>query len=143
MSGDRFIYRFVRDLRLDDHAGLAAAAARGVVVPVLVIDRALESRLAGSPKRAAFFCRAVRALDADLRARGSNLIVARGRAGTTLRAIARTTGASGAAWSCAYDDTSMRSDEQVASELEEAGLAAIIVHDAPAVPPDETAAARA
>jgi deoxyribodipyrimidine photo-lyase len=143
MSGDRFIYRFVRDLRLDDHAGLTAAAARGAVVPVLVIDRALESRLAASPKRAAFFCRAVGALDGELRARGSHLVVSRGPAGATLKRIARAVGASGAAWSAAYDDASMRADERLQSKLEEAGLAVAIVHDAPAVPPDETAAARA
>ena len=30
------LYRFTRDLRLDDHAGLAAAASHGEVVPLLV-----------------------------------------------------------------------------------------------------------
>jgi deoxyribodipyrimidine photo-lyase len=36
----------------------------------------------------------------------------------------------------------MRADERLQSELEEAGLLGLAVHDAPAVPPEETAAAR-
>ncbi len=142
MAGDRFIYRFVRDLRLDDHAGLNAAAACGAIVPVMIVDRALELRLTRSPRRAAFFCRAVGALDADLRERGSRLIVRRGPAGRAIKQIARDVGAAGVAWSAAYDGATMHADERLQSELEEAGLAATIVHDAPAIPPEETAAAR-
>ena len=41
-----FIYRFAHDLRIEDHAGLVQAAAHGDVLPVFVIDRALETRLA-------------------------------------------------------------------------------------------------
>ena len=98
-----FIFRFTRDLRLDDHAGLATAAGEGEVLPVLVIDRACEERLARSPRRAAFFCAAVAALDASLRERGSRLIVRRGAAGATLRSLARASGAVGVAWSASYD----------------------------------------
>jgi deoxyribodipyrimidine photo-lyase len=137
-----FIYRFMRDLRIDDHAGLAQAASYGDVLPVLVIDRALEARLTRSPRRAAFFCDAVAALDAALRERGSHLIVRRGAQGAALKNIARACGAGGAAWSASYDGAGMHADERLQSELEEAGLRAAIVHDAPAVAPDETAAAR-
>ncbi len=136
------VYRFTRDLRLDDHAGLADAAAHGDVVPVLVIDRALENRIGRSPRRAAFFCATVAALDASLRERGSRLLVRRGPAGTALKSIARACNASGVTWSRSYDAASMQSDERLQSELEEAGLRAGIVHDAPAIPPEETAAAR-
>jgi deoxyribodipyrimidine photo-lyase len=142
MAGGLFIYRFLRDLRLDDHAGLNAAASRGAILPVLVIDPALALRLARSPRRAAFFCSAVGALDAELRERGSRLVVRRGPAGASIKKIARETGAAGAAWSAAYDAGTMRADERLQSELEEGGLAVAIVHDAPAIPPDETAAAR-
>jgi deoxyribodipyrimidine photo-lyase len=142
MADGPFIYRFVRDLRLDDHAGLAAAGARGSILPLLAIDRALEARLAGSPRRAAFFCSAVRALDAELRERGSRLIVRRGPAGPSVKNIAHAIGAAGAAWGAAYDATAGASDQHLQSELEEAGLQAQIVHDAPAIPPEETSAAR-
>ena len=40
MADGPFIYRFAKDLRLDDHAGLAAAASRGTVIPMLAIDAA-------------------------------------------------------------------------------------------------------
>ncbi len=137
-----FIYRFTRDLRLDDHAGLAHAAANGDIIPVLVIDRAMETRIGHSPRRAAFFCATVAALDAELRERGSRLLVRRGAPGAILKSIARASGASGVAWSWKYDAASMQRDQRLQSELEEAGLRATIVHDAPAVPPEETAAAR-
>jgi deoxyribodipyrimidine photo-lyase len=142
MADGPFIYRFARDLRLEDHAGLAAAAAHGAIVPLLAIDRALEARLARSPRRAAFFCACVRALDAELRERGSRLVVRRGPAAAAIKSIARATGATGAAWSAACDGASMQADRRLQSELEEAGLTALMVHDAPAIPPEETAAAR-
>ncbi len=140
---ERVLYRFTRDLRLEDHAGLAQAAAMGEIVPVLVIDRLLESRLGRSPRRAAFFCSAVASLDEALRERGSRLLVRRGTPSSVLKNIARACGASGVAWSAAYDGDTARSNERVQSHLEEAGLRAMIVHDAPAVPPEETAAVRA
>jgi deoxyribodipyrimidine photo-lyase len=142
MADGPFIYRFTRDLRLEDHAGLTAAGARGAVLPLLVIDRTLEERLARSPRRAAFFCAAVRALDAELAERGSRLVVRRGPPGTTIKNVAHATGATGVAWSAAYDGVSMQSDQRLQSELEEAGLSALLVHDAPAIPPEETSAAR-
>ncbi|HTV75026.1 MAG TPA: deoxyribodipyrimidine photo-lyase [Candidatus Acidoferrales bacterium] len=137
-----FIYRFMHDLRVDDHAGLAEAASQGEVLPVLVIDRAIESRLARSPRRAAYFCAAVGALDKALRERGARLIVRRGAPGATLKNIARACAAHGVAWSVSYDGTGAAGDARLQSELEETGLRALLVHDAPAIPPDETAAAR-
>jgi deoxyribodipyrimidine photo-lyase len=141
MAERPFIYRFTRDLRLDDHAGLAVASSHGDVLPLLIIDAALKARLARSPRRAAFFCAAAGALDAELRERGSRLIVRRGSASGTIKSLAAAARAPGAAWSASYDGEAMRSDERLRSELEEAGLIASIVHDAPAVAPDESAAA--
>src|SRR5271166_2902734 len=111
-----FIYRFTRDLRLDDHAGLARAASFGDVLPVLVIDRALEARIARSSRRAAYFCAAVAALDEALRERGTHLIVRRGAAGPVLKNIARACGAGGVAWCASYDGPSAHSDERLQSE---------------------------
>ena len=141
MAESRFVYRFERDLRLDDHAGLHKAASRGAVVPVLAVDPPLESRLRRSPRRAAFFCAAVAALDRELRERGSRLIVRRGPAAAVLRAVAGESAATGVAWSAAYGAGAIESSERLQSALEEAGYEACAVHDAPAIPPDETAAA--
>jgi deoxyribodipyrimidine photo-lyase len=135
-----FVYRFTRDLRLEDHAGLAAAANFGEMLPVLIVDNALHARLARSPRRAAFFCRAVAALDASLHERGSRLIVRRGAPGRALRNLARASGAIGIAWSASYHGTGAHHDRALQSDIEEAGLRAVLVHDASAIPPEETAA---
>ncbi|MDB5040909.1 MAG: hypothetical protein JWN27_1635 [Candidatus Eremiobacteraeota bacterium] len=136
----RAVFAFTRDLRLGDHAGLAAAARHGDVVPVLVIDSVCAGRLRRSPRRAAFYCAAVRSLDASLRARGSALIVRRGNAGQALRALARAVGAGVVGWSCGYDTKSIRRDRSLQSTLEEAGLRALPIHDSPAIPPEDSAA---
>ena len=136
----RAIFAFSRDLRLSDHAGLAAASRHGDVVAVHVIDAVSAARLRRSPRRAAYYCAAVAALDAALRERGSRLIVRRGNSGQALRALARAVGAGVVGWSCSYDGKGMRRDRDLQSTLEEAGLRALPVHDAPVVPPEESAA---
>jgi deoxyribodipyrimidine photo-lyase len=60
-----------------------------------------------------------------------------------LTSVAREAGASGVAWSAAYDARTLALDQQLQADLEEAGYEAAVVHDAPAIPPEETAAARA
>ncbi len=68
-----------RDLRLHDNYALRAALAHGgQVVPVFVLDPTLLSAADVSDKRVAFLFGGLRALDADLRARGSRLVVRRG-----------------------------------------------------------------
>jgi deoxyribodipyrimidine photo-lyase len=136
-----FVYRFTNDLRLDDHAGLAAAASQGSVVPLLVIDAAAQARLRASPRRAAFFCAAVAALDAELRDRGSRLILRRGSPEPTIAAVIRGTDSVGVAWSASYGSPAMEADYSLQAELEAQGFVASLVHDAPAVAPEESAAA--
>lgn len=136
------IHRFTRDLRLDDHAALATAASHGEVLPVLVIDRALQARISANSRRAAFYCAAVAALDQSLRERGSRLIVRRGNAGQVLRQIARACGAQTVTWSASFDREGMAADQRLQSGLEEAGLRALVIPDAPALSPEETTAAR-
>lgn len=142
MAERPFIYRFTNDLRLDDHAGLAAAAARGTIFPLLVIDDATSARLKRSPRRAGFFCESVGALDAELRDRGSRLCVRRGEPSTVISEAAREIGAAGVAWSAGYDGPAIERERRLQSQLEESGLAAEVVHDAPAVAPEESAAVR-
>lgn len=138
----RAILNFTHDLRIDDHLGLAEAAAHAEVIPVLVLDPLRAGRLRRSPRRAAYYCDAVRGLDAALRARGTRLVVRRGRAPAVLRALVRATGASAVVWSAAYDGAGARSDRDLQAALEEIGVRAGPVHDAPAVAPEESTAAR-
>ena len=65
-----------RDLRLHDHPALHAAATDGPVLALFVLDPALL-RPAGAA-RVAFLYRALRSLDADLRAHGGALVLRRG-----------------------------------------------------------------
>ena len=139
---ERVLYRFTRDLRLTDHAGLAAAAQLGEIVPVLTIDANLVSRLSASPKRAAFFCRAVAALATELDRRGVALVVRRGPAFRSLRQLALATGARNVAWAASFDGRGIAADRGLQSALEEAQLRITIVPDAPAISPDDIAAAR-
>ncbi|MBV9234082.1 MAG: deoxyribodipyrimidine photo-lyase [Candidatus Eremiobacteraeota bacterium] len=137
-----FVYRFRKDLRLDDHAGLTAAASHGPVLPLLILDDDLCERLRLSPQRAAFFCSAVTALDADLRQHGSRLIVRRGAPKRELLRVLQELHALGAGWSAAYDGNQIENDRALQSALEERGFVARMVHDAPAIPPDEITAVR-
>ena len=68
-----------RDLRLTDNQALTAALAHADhVIPVFVLDPTLLNSPCVGPKRVAFLLGGLRALDADLRARGSRLIVRQG-----------------------------------------------------------------
>ncbi len=139
---ERVVYRFTRDLRLADHAGLAAAYAQGEVVPLFVLDPAMAQRMGRSPRRAAFLCSALAGLASEVERHGARLIVRRGAAGATLRQVARAAGARGVVWSCGYDRSERLSDDRVRGDLEEAGLRATLVHDAPVVSPDDLVTAR-
>jgi deoxyribodipyrimidine photo-lyase len=118
------------------------AARFGSVVPALVVDRRPAAGLARNPRRAAFYCGAVSSLARDLEARGAQLICRRGPARQTILRLAREVGAGAVTWSAGYDAAAQKESRELQSALEEAGIRATIVHDAPAVPPEETAAAR-
>jgi deoxyribodipyrimidine photo-lyase len=103
-----------RDLRLTDNRALLAALARGAVVPVYILDAQL---LAISPRRSSFLLAGLRALDEDLRTRGSRLTVRCGDPGEVLRSLLAETGAQAI---CAEEDFTpfaRRRDERVAREL--------------------------
>ena len=69
---DTAIWWLRRDLRLADNDALAAALAGGRrVVPLFILDSVLLDGPTSSPARTAFLLGGLRALDADLRARGS------------------------------------------------------------------------
>jgi deoxyribodipyrimidine photo-lyase len=70
-----------RDLRLHDNLALREAVARGIVIPLFVLDPAIldSTPHRKAERRRSFLFAALRSLDADLRARGSRLIVRGGR----------------------------------------------------------------
>lgn len=97
---------FRRDLRLADNPALAWAVARGgPVVPVYVHDEGLEDRPLGAASRW-WLDRSLRALDQDLRSRGSGLILKSGPAAGALVELAAETGASALAFNRLHDPDS-------------------------------------
>jgi deoxyribodipyrimidine photo-lyase len=135
------LYLFRRDLRLSDHAGLAHASAAGPVVPAFIIDAREESRLKASARRAAFACGALSALAAEVAARNGRLIVRTGPRISTVLRLARDAGAEAVFWSASYDAAGIEAERALQASLEERGIQAGIVHDAPAVDPEETTVA--
>jgi deoxyribodipyrimidine photo-lyase len=84
-----------RDLRLADNQALTAALSRtSRVAPVFILDPVLLGAPDVSASRLAFLFGGLRALDADLRARGSRLVVRQGDPARELAALAGETGAS-------------------------------------------------
>jgi deoxyribodipyrimidine photo-lyase len=121
------IHWFRRDLRLDDNTALAAAAAEagGAVLPVFILDDAIfGSPRYGSSNRTAWLLANLRALDAELRARGSRLVVRRGEPLRELLDLARATGAAAVHWNRDYTPYAVRRDTAVKAGLREAGLEA-------------------
>ncbi len=111
-------------------------------MPALILEPQLRERIARSPRRAAYYCSSVAALDATLRDRGTALTVRRGAPAATVRKLARECGARTVGWSVSYDAAGVARDRELQAALEEAGLRTLLVHDAPAVPPESTAEAR-
>jgi deoxyribodipyrimidine photo-lyase len=105
-----------RDLRLIDNPALQAALETcSQLLPVFIRDPRLLAPTA--PTRRAFLFNGLRALDADLRARGSRLIV---RSGEPLEALTRLTRDSGAQAIYALEDYSPYArarDARVAARL--------------------------
>lgn len=103
-----------RDLRLADNPALSAALAAGEqVLPVFVLDeRLLWSRFVGD-KRTAFLFAGLHSLDADLRQRGSRLLVRRGDPGETLAKLCAETGATAVFAQREYSPFATRRDAAV------------------------------
>jgi len=105
-----------RDLRLNDNPALNQALTWGdVVVPVFILDPRLTAH--APPGRYAFLIECLRALDMDLRALGSSLVL---RAGDPVNELSRLQAETDAACIYAeadYSPTALRRDKAVGSTL--------------------------
>ena len=111
---------FRRDLRLADHPALAAALARGAVVPLFVLDARL---LTGhSPRREAWLFANLAALDADLRKAGTRLLLRRGDPRDEVPRVARETRAEAVHWSRDYTPFARRRDNAVERACRSEGI---------------------
>ncbi len=115
---DRAIWWIRRDLRLSDNQALNAAISQGrQVIPVFVDDPFFKDSPYVSPRRVAFLWDGLRKLDANLRAKGSYLII---RSGSPLQVLTNLVKETGVELIYAVDDYSpyaRRRDRAVAEIL--------------------------
>ena len=105
-----------RDLRLADHPMLTEAVETGApLIPVFVHDEVVEGQGAAPRFRLGL---SVESFARDLEAMGSRLVLRRGRALDSLRALARETGARAVWWSRAYDPEARARDAEVMEGLD-------------------------
>ncbi len=109
-----------RDLRLSDHPGWQkAVGGGGPVIPVFILDPIFDAYGAAPKWRLG---ESLAALDADLRARGSRLLLRRGDAAAVLDAVLDETGARRVVWSRLYDSASIERDRKIKASLKERGI---------------------
>ncbi|WP_353472125.1 deoxyribodipyrimidine photo-lyase [Salipiger sp. H15] len=113
---------FRRDLRLSDHAALAAAVARGgAVIPVFLSDHTVDA-LGAAPKWR--LERGLAALMAALEEKGTRLVLRAGPAREVIPELVRETGAGAVFWQRAYDPASVERDTDVKARLKDDGIEA-------------------
>ncbi|MDX2064455.1 MAG: deoxyribodipyrimidine photo-lyase [Fimbriimonadaceae bacterium] len=128
-----------RDLRLSDHAALAAAtAAHPSVAVVFVFDRnildALEDR---ADRRVTFIHRSLAELDAKLRAVGSQLIVRHGDPQHEIPALAAALGVKAVYTARDYEPYAVTRDLAVRRDLQAQGIAFETVVDSVVIEPGQ------
>ena len=123
MTAAPIIVWFRADLRLHDHAALSAAAATGaLLIPVYVLDDETPGQWAAGGASRWWLHESLKSLDANLRRRGSRLILARGPALEVLCDLARETDAGAIFWSRGYEPWAMKLERALHGALEGAGV---------------------
>ncbi len=121
-QGSPILLWFRRDLRLEDNPALCAAAATGrPVIPVYVLDEALEGRPIGAAARW-WLDKSLRALTAALEKHDARLILRRGAVAEVLGGLAAKTGATGVYWNRLYEPAAVARDERLTRGLQACGL---------------------
>lgn len=103
-----------RDLRLTDNPALHSALEAGSVLPVFILDPAFSS---SSPRRKNFLHEGLHALDRDLRARNSYLIIRNGKPLQILKQLLAETGAAQIFAEEDFTPYARQRDAQIAREL--------------------------
>lgn len=117
------IHWFRRDLRLADNPALHAASRAGHVIPLYIVSPwKKHHRWAGAPRQE-FLCGNLRSLDANLRHRGSALVIRSGDPTETLLAVARESGATAIFAGRDYDPHGRATEARVADAARLHGIA--------------------
>ena len=112
---------FRHDLRLSDNPALCAAAARGDVLPVYILDDENAGEDAMGAASRWWLHHSLTALKDSL---GGVLYVAAGDALTLIPALVRETGASAVFWNRSYESWRIARDSALKTALNDAGIAA-------------------
>ncbi len=124
-AGRTALVWFRQDLRLSDNPALRQAAEYGAVIPVYIGDPVEKSggERSWAPGGASrwWLHHSLAALDADLRRKGSQLILRRGDPLTVLRDLLRETGAGAVHWSRRYEPAAAALDGEIAAALAQEG----------------------
>ena len=116
---------FRQDLRLQDNPALSAALARGgPVIPVYIFDEAGEGEWPAGGASRWWLHHSLAALDSGLRARGSQLVLARGESGAVLAALRAATGANAVYWNRRYEPAVIARDASIKADLLARGVEA-------------------
>ena len=109
---------FRRDLRLADNPALAAAAgaSNGEVVCVYIGEDQPKGRALGGASNW-WLDKTLRALQAEIEARGGQLVLRRGRAQAVIDALISETGASAVYWNRRYDEPGRTIDTDLKAHL--------------------------
>jgi deoxyribodipyrimidine photo-lyase len=114
---------FRRDLRLDDNPALQAALRAGhVPVPVYIHAPDEEAPWAPGAASRAWLHKSLLALDADLRARGSRLVIRRGESLAEIEKLIAETRAEALHWNRLYEPASIARDTRIKQGLKSRGL---------------------
>lgn len=114
---------FRHDLRLDDNPALRAALDQGFTpIPVYVHAPQEEGEWSPGAASLAWLHRSLAALDADLRARGSRLLLREGPSAPALQALVEQTGAVAVFWNRKYEPATQPRDASLKKRLREQGL---------------------
>lgn len=122
MTGPVLLW-FRRDLRLADNPALAAAVASGApVVPVFVWSPADDGEWPPGAASRAWLTRSLSALDADLRSRGSRLVVRQGPSEEVLPRLVTESRAIGVFANRRHEPAAAAADARVAEQLTGLGI---------------------
>ncbi|MDB5439282.1 MAG: deoxyribodipyrimidine photolyase [Caulobacteraceae bacterium] len=124
IGGDPVVLWFRQDLRLEDNPALAEALThRAPLIPLYVLDDE-TGRKTGAAARW-WLDKSLAALAASLEARGSRLILLRGRGDEVVANVVEATGAKTVVWSRLYDQASIARDDRLVAKLKLQGVAAV------------------
>jgi deoxyribodipyrimidine photo-lyase len=114
---------FRQDLRLRDNPALHAAAERpGAVIPVYIWSPEDDGDWPPGAASRWWLHQSLHALDADLRARGSRLILAKGRATSVLDHLITKTRATALYWNRRYEPAARACETQLTHAFQQRGI---------------------